>query len=686
MENLEEVLQALDEFQKMRPTEIPRELEDYLCWVAKTGDPVYQWSMIKTLFREKLTRVMTDFYESCPTLELAPCPNVEHFNYDTMKSNLLERLESFANAPFTVQRICELLTAPRKEYNRVDKFMRAIEKNILVVSTREPGPIARRSENGDSMVNGSVDESAPVCITLPPQDVEMEYWEKGCSSTVTITVNTVEKQPLLHTVIPSATVVKTVFGTDENQEKDDLSSSRSEGAVSNFIETSSEFSTVTNITLEVQPQDSTTAPGMRNVSIITPEAPGIVNDVPEAIMNEDTSSQPSLDLEGEDSDVTDSTKKLQTTFQAKDFSLGDSKIPKFCLDDPKVKEKIDNGTLVMDAEDEPANSMTTTEELKTSSELKTIITTDNTTVPNTAEENVLKTDIDKVDGKLNSESEIPGAQENVQENIQSIDSRRVLTLENKSIENSCSITNSEDIRCTPIKSYELETDVATSSEECTSTTLLTSNAMVSGILQNMEDSKEISMDTSNNETLDTEHAKQNTESTELTTEDVKPVIEDPDSKGSDVTENINNSNSDRSGVTIVEALEDESKVMKSIVPDPIPIIEEPKDPEPNIRKVDDISAPVEIIEEVKNDASNTNCQSTIKEQLISIKNHELGDIEGNKTKTTCKIKENDSLVVDSTACKNECGSLELMDVDDDESLSMFQAEPMEQETLELAKS
>lgn len=47
MENPEEVLQALDEFQKMRPTEIPRELEDYLSWVAKTGDPVYQWSLIK---------------------------------------------------------------------------------------------------------------------------------------------------------------------------------------------------------------------------------------------------------------------------------------------------------------------------------------------------------------------------------------------------------------------------------------------------------------------------------------------------------------------------------------------------------------------------------------------------------------------------------------------------------------
>lgn len=48
-----------------------------------------------------------------------------------MKNALLERLEAFHAAPFTVQRICELLTDPRKQYSRIDKFMRAVEKNIL---------------------------------------------------------------------------------------------------------------------------------------------------------------------------------------------------------------------------------------------------------------------------------------------------------------------------------------------------------------------------------------------------------------------------------------------------------------------------------------------------------------------------------------------------------------------------
>ncbi|XP_032678816.1 serine/threonine-protein phosphatase 4 regulatory subunit 2-like [Odontomachus brunneus] len=363
MENLEEVLQALDEFQKMRPTEIPRELEEYLCWVAKTGDPVYQWPMIKTLFREKLTRVMTDFYESCPTLELAACPNVEHFNYDTMKSNLLERLESFANAPFTVQRICELLTAPRKEYNRVDKFMRAIEKNILVVSTREPGPINRRGETGDGMVNGSVEEDtasvtqqqqqppppSPQTTQSAAQDVEME-WEKDCASTVTISVHTVENETsLLHTVVPGAAAAaaaaataaansaaastggalakNAVFSVDETaREKLEQAVSRSDQlTTSNFVGATSSFSAISNLTSQVEqshePVVAAAASVVQNLStpaeaIVAEDSLGSA-DVADVIMNEDTNSQASLDMENDEVDpataVTTTTATTTTT-------------------------------------------------------------------------------------------------------------------------------------------------------------------------------------------------------------------------------------------------------------------------------------------------------------------------------------------------------------------------------------
>lgn len=154
MENPEEILHSLEEFSKMKPKDIPRELEEYLCYVAKTGNPVYQWQTIKSLFREKLLNVITEFYESCPAVDIPPCPNVELFNYDLMKNFILEKLDTFSAAPFTVQRICELLTTPRKEYNRIDKYMRALEKNILVVSTTEPNLGRRSTENGEGIMNG----------------------------------------------------------------------------------------------------------------------------------------------------------------------------------------------------------------------------------------------------------------------------------------------------------------------------------------------------------------------------------------------------------------------------------------------------------------------------------------------------------------------------------------------------
>uniref|UniRef100_A0A182QIA7 Serine/threonine-protein phosphatase 4 regulatory subunit 2 n=1 Tax=Anopheles farauti TaxID=69004 RepID=A0A182QIA7_9DIPT len=134
MENQEEILLLLERFTKSKQKDIPRELEDYLNFVARTGDTLYRWVLVKPLFREKLVNVITDFHHNTPSIaDIPQCPNVDPFNFERMKRSLLERLDSFNSAPFTVQRICELLTEPRKQYTRIDKFMRAVEKNILVL-------------------------------------------------------------------------------------------------------------------------------------------------------------------------------------------------------------------------------------------------------------------------------------------------------------------------------------------------------------------------------------------------------------------------------------------------------------------------------------------------------------------------------------------------------------------------
>lgn len=69
LENAEEILQILDRFTKLKSKDIPPELEYYLRYVAKTGDPVYRWANIQHLFREKLDNVIKEFHDTTPSIE-----------------------------------------------------------------------------------------------------------------------------------------------------------------------------------------------------------------------------------------------------------------------------------------------------------------------------------------------------------------------------------------------------------------------------------------------------------------------------------------------------------------------------------------------------------------------------------------------------------------------------------------
>lgn len=152
IENAELVMQMLEMYQ-MYKQQAPVELEEYLRYVAKTGNTLFQWTLVKPFIREKILNVIAEFAEQSALADIPPYPNVDPFNYEAMKTLLLERFDAFNGPPFTIQRLCELLSCPRKEYNRVDKFMRAVEKNILVVSTCELR--SRREET--AVVNGVVD-------------------------------------------------------------------------------------------------------------------------------------------------------------------------------------------------------------------------------------------------------------------------------------------------------------------------------------------------------------------------------------------------------------------------------------------------------------------------------------------------------------------------------------------------
>ncbi|KAK6175236.1 hypothetical protein SNE40_013742 [Patella caerulea] len=154
MDNLEEVLDALNDFEKKLPKEIPPLLNEYLCRVAKTGETLFPWARLKSFFRAKLDDVMIRYNEDLPSDHLVNSPNVENAKFDEMRARILVALERFHGAPFTIQRLCELITEPKRHYKRTDKFLRGIEKNVLVVSTVDPFGRKIVSESPKNLVNG----------------------------------------------------------------------------------------------------------------------------------------------------------------------------------------------------------------------------------------------------------------------------------------------------------------------------------------------------------------------------------------------------------------------------------------------------------------------------------------------------------------------------------------------------
>lgn len=146
IDSLQEALRDFDKKGKKEPSPL---LEQFLCHIAKTGDTMVQWSQFKNYFLFKLEKVMDDFRASAPEQRGPANPNVESVPFEDMKERILKIVNGYNGIPFTIQRLCELLTEPKRNYTGTDKFLRGVEKNVMVVSCVHP----ISEKNGCSAVN-----------------------------------------------------------------------------------------------------------------------------------------------------------------------------------------------------------------------------------------------------------------------------------------------------------------------------------------------------------------------------------------------------------------------------------------------------------------------------------------------------------------------------------------------------
>ncbi|CAK9297341.1 unnamed protein product [Gordionus sp. m RMFG-2023] len=142
-----------DELKKYNESDskiITKNLDEYLNLVSQSGIPYFSWSMIKNLIISKTESALDLFYLKYPSIKIIDSKFLENLSYQEMRSQLLNLYQELDGTPFTIQRIVELIIDPTKNYKSIDKFIRGLEKNLLIVSVIEP-IYQEKSENVDDI-------------------------------------------------------------------------------------------------------------------------------------------------------------------------------------------------------------------------------------------------------------------------------------------------------------------------------------------------------------------------------------------------------------------------------------------------------------------------------------------------------------------------------------------------------
>mmetsp|Transcript_38173 Transcript_38173/g.105224 ORF Transcript_38173/g.105224 Transcript_38173/m.105224 type:complete len:237 (-) Transcript_38173:185-895(-) len=115
---------------------IPEDLESLICDVAKTGSVnSYPWDALRLLLARKVELVLGEFWRDAPDVEVQEGESFERAAVEPLMRSLLEPRRE--GPPFTVQRICELLSEPRLVYKSTRRYLYALQRAVLVTATEE---------------------------------------------------------------------------------------------------------------------------------------------------------------------------------------------------------------------------------------------------------------------------------------------------------------------------------------------------------------------------------------------------------------------------------------------------------------------------------------------------------------------------------------------------------------------
>lgn len=144
------------------------EFDNYLLQTAKTSKVVCNWELLRELLRYRIKvlcdQKMIESTKSSNTNIEVDTDGSENSNPNSMNKNTSSTentfskkisnendetvedfqmriwaiLDSFDEPPFTIQRLCELVTVAKEQHKNIYKYLRAIEKMLLVTSYLSP--------------------------------------------------------------------------------------------------------------------------------------------------------------------------------------------------------------------------------------------------------------------------------------------------------------------------------------------------------------------------------------------------------------------------------------------------------------------------------------------------------------------------------------------------------------------
>ena len=107
--------------------------------MARSGVPLHPWQYLCPLLERQMLSCLENFRRTKPR----DGENTIDSSYQQKQAELVELLRGFQHAPFTLQRICELIMNPEAHYRTLDSLLRGYEILLSVSSTT---PVVTTSE------------------------------------------------------------------------------------------------------------------------------------------------------------------------------------------------------------------------------------------------------------------------------------------------------------------------------------------------------------------------------------------------------------------------------------------------------------------------------------------------------------------------------------------------------------